>query len=234
MFYCLAPFSLSSTPLHTTRTHGKYKLSHIACIYIYISLIHTKPLYHFDLVRVAFLPFSVSHNTALTYSNVYFVFRSYSVLSVNNTTYHLFGLGLPLFQLLSLHHSACMFHIDRFHVMSLPPCWRTTTKDSSLAFIFSSSNMAATSLLFEPAGLDCKPSIVLHVCCYLTEMSLYDPETMLTSRYLSEFVCKFIEAVEEPTERVEVLKKVCFMAYINFCSLRLRLPSPLPPSLTST
>ena len=50
-------------------------------------------------------------------------------------------------------------------------------------------------------------------------MSLYDPETMLTSRYLSEFVCKFIEAVEEPTDGVEVLKKVCFMAYITFLFL---------------
>ena len=79
--------------------------------------------------------------------------------------------------------------------------------------------MAATSSLFEPVGLDCKPSIVLNVCCYLTEMSLYDPETMLTSRYLSEFVCKFIEAVEEPTDGVEVLKKVCFMAYITFLFL---------------
>ena len=45
-------------------------------------------------------------------------------------------------------------------------------------------------------------------------MSLYDPETMVNSRYLSEFVRKFIEAVEESTQIVEVLKKVCFMAYI--------------------
>ena len=29
--------------------------------------------------------------------------------------------------------------IDRFHVTSLLPCWRTISKDSSLAFIVSSS-----------------------------------------------------------------------------------------------
>ena len=36
--------------------------------------------------------------------------------------------------------------IDCFHIMSLPPCWRTITKDSSLVSIVSSTNMAATSL----------------------------------------------------------------------------------------
>ena len=53
----------------------------------------------------------------------------------------------------------CKPSIDRFHVMSLPPCWRTITKDSSLASIVSSSNMATTSLSFDFLGIDCKPSI---------------------------------------------------------------------------
>ena len=48
---------------------------------------------------------------------------------------------------------------SRFHVTLLPPCWRTITKDSSLASIVSSSNMAATSLSFDSLGIDCKPSI---------------------------------------------------------------------------
>ena len=48
--------------------------------------------------------------------------------------------------------------IDRFHVTSLPPCWRTITKDSSLASIVSSTNMAATSLSYDSLGIDCKPS----------------------------------------------------------------------------
>ena len=48
---------------------------------------------------------------------------------------------------------------DHFHVTSLPPCWRTITKHSSLASIVSSTNMAATSLSFEYLGIDCKPSI---------------------------------------------------------------------------
>ena len=49
--------------------------------------------------------------------------------------------------------------IDRFHVTSLPPCWWTITKDSSLASIVRSSSMAATSLPFDSLGIDCKPSI---------------------------------------------------------------------------
>ena len=57
-----------------------------------------------------------------------------------------------------------MFHgmlavIDRFHVTSLPPCWRTITKDSSSASIVSSSNMFAMSLSFESLGIDCKPFV---------------------------------------------------------------------------
>ena len=49
--------------------------------------------------------------------------------------------------------------IDHFHITSLPPCWRTITKDSSLASVVSSSNMAATSFSFDSLGIDCKPSI---------------------------------------------------------------------------
>ena len=41
------------------------------------------------------------------------------------------------------------FFGDYFHVTSLPLCWRTITKDSSLASVVSSYNMAATSLSFE-------------------------------------------------------------------------------------
>ena len=44
-------------------------------------------------------------------------------------------------------------------VTSLPPCWWTITKDSSLASIVSSTNMAATSLLFDSRGIDCKSRI---------------------------------------------------------------------------
>ena len=54
------------------------------------------------------------------------------------------------------------FFKDRLHVTSLPPCWRTITKDSSLASIVSSSNMAATSLSFDSLWIDCKPSIYYH------------------------------------------------------------------------
>ena len=44
---------------------------------------------------------------------------------------------------------------------SLPPCWRTRTKDSSLASVVSSSNMAATSLSVEFLGIDLKRSVDL-------------------------------------------------------------------------
>ena len=37
--------------------------------------------------------------------------------------------------------------IGRFHIMWLPPCWRPITKDSSLASIVCSSNMAAIGIL---------------------------------------------------------------------------------------
>ena len=50
----------------------------------------------------------------------------------------------------------CKPSIDRLHVTSLPPCWRAITKDSSLASIVSSTNMAATSLSFESLGINCK------------------------------------------------------------------------------
>ena len=43
--------------------------------------------------------------------------------------------------------------IDCFHVTSLPPCWKTITKDSSLASIVNSSNMAATSLSYDSLGI---------------------------------------------------------------------------------
>ena len=49
----------------------------------------------------------------------------------------------------------------RFPVTSLPPCWRTITKDSSLASIVSSSNMAAMSLSFDSLGIDCKLQIFI-------------------------------------------------------------------------
>ena len=48
--------------------------------------------------------------------------------------------------------------INPLHV-TLRPCWRTITKDSSLASIVSSTNMAATSLLFDSRGIDCKSRI---------------------------------------------------------------------------
>ena len=53
----------------------------------------------------------------------------------------------------------CKPSIHHFHVTLLPPCWRTITKDSSLASIVSSPNMAATSLSFDSLGTDCKPWI---------------------------------------------------------------------------
>ena len=56
---------------------------------------------------------------------------------------------------------------------------------------------------------------MFHVCCYLTEMDSYATPVMPSNRYLSEFICKFIEAVEEPTQIFEVLRRVCFMAYIT-------------------
>ena len=55
---------------------------------------------------------------------------------------------------------ACMeIQIDHFHVTSLPPCWRTITKDSSLASIVSSSNMATMTFFFDSLEIGCKPSI---------------------------------------------------------------------------
>ena len=52
--------------------------------------------------------------------------------------------------------------IDSLHVMSLLACWGLTTKDSPLAPIVSSTNMATTSLSFEPLGIYmyCKGSTV--------------------------------------------------------------------------
>ena len=52
-------------------------------------------------------------------------------------------------------------------VTSLPPCWWTITKDSSLASIVSSTNMAATSLLFDSRGIDCKSRITYYVLCIM-------------------------------------------------------------------
>ena len=49
--------------------------------------------------------------------------------------------------------------ILNLQVTSLPPCWWTITKDSLLASIVRSSNMAATSLSVDSVGIDCKPSI---------------------------------------------------------------------------
>ena len=51
-------------------------------------------------------------------------------------------------------YSSCPRYIHRLHVTSFPPCWRTTTKYSSLASIISSSNMAATSFSFQFLGND--------------------------------------------------------------------------------
>ena len=69
-----------------------------------------------------------------------------------------FALGLTLKQ---RRKETWKSPIDHLHVTSLPPCWRTITKDSSLASIVSSSNMATTSLSFGSLGIDCKPLIVL-------------------------------------------------------------------------
>ena len=71
--------------------------------------------------------------------------------------------------------------IDRLHVTSLPPCWRTITKVSSLASIVSSSNMAATSLPFESLGSDCKPSIRRTVLYRVEEQNLSNELTQLFS-----------------------------------------------------
>ena len=43
--------------------------------------------------------------------------------------------------------------IDSLHVTSLLTCWGLTTKDSPLAPIVSSTNMATSSLSFEPLGI---------------------------------------------------------------------------------
>ena len=58
--------------------------------------------------------------------------------------------------------------IHCLHVTSLPPipCWRTITKDSSLASIVSSFNMAAMSLSFDSLGIDCKASIDHFMLCH--------------------------------------------------------------------
>ena len=69
-------------------------------------------------------------------------------------------------------------------------------------------------------------------CCYSVTTSLRVPlftsflflsigmylnvlQATPASRYLSEFVCRFIEVMEEPAHILEVLRKVCFMAYIT-------------------
>ena len=71
-------------------------------------------------------------------------------------------MGLNVFRFMKVICTVVTEHlrIDRLHVTSLPPCWRTLTKDSSLASIVSSTNMAAKSLPFDSQGIDCKSSIL--------------------------------------------------------------------------
>jgi hypothetical protein len=51
--------------------------------------------------------------------------------------------------------------ILRLHVTSSPPCWKTITKDLSLASFVYGTNMAAMSLSLDSLGNDCKPRIVI-------------------------------------------------------------------------
>jgi hypothetical protein len=44
-------------------------------------------------------------------------------------------------------------------VTSSPPCWKTITKDFSLASFVYGTNMAAMSLSLDSLGNDCKPRI---------------------------------------------------------------------------
>ena len=52
-----------------------------------------------------------------------------------------------------------LVYILDLQLTSLMPCWWMITKDSSLASIVSSTNMATTSLLFDSRGIDCKSRI---------------------------------------------------------------------------
>ena len=68
--------------------------------------------------------------------------------------------GVKSIPSLLLHHAMfCSGRILGLHVTSLPPCWWTITKYSSLPSIVSSTNMAATSLLFDSREIDCKSRI---------------------------------------------------------------------------
>ena len=113
--------------------------------------------------------------------------KTYSVNNVNQQsglirTPEWLGRGTPSID--------CLLPIDRFHVTSLPPCWRTISKDSSLASIVSSSNMAATSFSFDSLGIGCKPPIDLCsfvVCCPISNHAM----TPLGVLWLCfKFICK--------------------------------------------
>ena len=73
-----------------------------------------------------------------------------------SAAFHMVRLFANQSKILFLHN---LFSGIRIHgtlglqLTSLPPCWWTITKDSSLASIVSSTNMAATSLLFDSRGI---------------------------------------------------------------------------------
>ena len=100
--------------------------------------------------------------------------------------------------------------IDRFHVTSLPPCWRTITKDSSSASIVSSSNMAATSLSFNSLGIDCKPSIDLVKSSHETsdERKTFYEQSKSCKQIFSGFV-KFVSEGNQVTHLPAALY-LCF------------------------
>ena len=125
--------------------------------------------------------------------------------------------------------------IDHFHITSLPPCWRTITKDSSLASIVSSTNMAATSLSFDSLGTDCKPSIDrLHVTslppCWRTTTKDSSLASIVSSSNMAATSFSFDSLgidCKPSIEEIPKIKKVTFYIDVaaNFNNQIVALPS---------
>ena len=149
MFCCLAPFCLSSTLLHTTHAWEIQTLSHR--IHIYLLLVHTIPPYHHTTYPwfgqgCCSCIFSVAQHYTYLFQCIVFLFFSFSyfVFSVNNTTHDLFGLGLPLFHLLTLHHFVCICSIMYFMFVVIWQKWACTIQKrwlTAVTFPNSSANL---------------------------------------------------------------------------------------------
>ena len=96
--------------------------------------------------------------------------------------------------------------------MSLPSCWRTITKDSSLASIVSSSNMATISLSFDSLGIDCKPSIDLVKSSHETsdERKTFYEQSKSYKQIFSGFVNSSPQKETRPHTLIPAALYLCF------------------------